>query len=173
MIKGSVLFGLRGLAGLILGLWLASCAPSVVRPVQIHEYPLVEQSKDNPDHPGFQNWVPSPLIANHAEAKRSGQTQALIALVSGAGTIQSDSGVPAAALLPASLQVEGKSLDFIQQNGEFYLTVGGARQPYFYDQVVQNQSGSLSIFNPASNAHIAWFYALRDGLWYYVQVSSP
>jgi hypothetical protein len=32
--------------------------------------------------------------------------------------------------------------------------------------------GETSIFNPGSDGHIAWFYALRDGLWYYVEVDS-
>lgn len=49
------------------------------------------------------------------------------------------------------------------------MNYAGEALPYTYDQVIHDQTGQTAMFNPGSNDQIVWFYALRDGLWYYVE----
>jgi hypothetical protein len=53
-----------------------------------------------------------------------------------------------------------------QRTGIFYA---GKEQDAGYDQVIHYQCCEPAAFNPGSEASIVWFYALRDGMWYYVE----
>ena len=56
--------------------------------------------------------------------------------------------------------------------GRIHMHYAGSDLSHSYDRVVHEQQGSTEIFNPGGNGRIAWFYALRDGLWYYVEVGQ-
>ena len=60
---------------------------------------------------------------------------------------------------------------FYTQNGLTHINYAGKDLPYTYDQVVHGP-GSLPVFTPGDNGHIIWFYALRDGVWYYVEAGN-
>lgn len=66
----------------------------------------------------------------------------------------------------------GRAFYFYTQDGLTGLHYNGSPMGFSYDQVVHDASGPAAIFNPGGNDHIVWFYALRDGLWYYVEVSE-
>ena len=40
---------------------------------------------------------------------------------------------------------------------------------YRYETIVHGNFGEPAAFNPASNENMVWFYAARDGFWYYVE----
>ncbi len=66
--------------------------------------------------------------------------------------------------------IAGQPCYFYTRSGITHINFAGQDLPYTYDQIVHGNPGDLSIFNPGSNGHILWFYALRDGLWYYVEI---
>jgi hypothetical protein len=65
--------------------------------------------------------------------------------------------------------IDDQPFTFYSRNDLIHLNYAGRDLPYTYDQVVHDNNGNLSIFNPGGNGRIVWFYALRDGLWYYVE----
>jgi hypothetical protein len=66
----------------------------------------------------------------------------------------------------------GNLLDVYPQDGQIHLSYAGRDLAYVYDQVVHNQTGDLAVFNPGGNNAIFWFLALRDGVWYYVEIEG-
>lgn len=65
--------------------------------------------------------------------------------------------------------LDNQPIYFFTKNGLTYLNINGQSQPYRYDTIVHDKTGNLSIFNPGASGEVIWFYALRDGLWYYVE----
>lgn len=56
------------------------------------------------------------------------------------------------------------------QDGQVNLSFQGRTLSYHYDMVVSGLPETLGNFNPGGSGDTAWFFALRDGLWYYVEV---
>ena len=46
----------------------------------------------------------------------------------------------------------------------------GEALPYQYDEVVHYDCCEAAAFNVAGNERMVWFHALRDGIWYYVEM---
>lgn len=65
--------------------------------------------------------------------------------------------------------LNGQPLYFYVKNGLTHINYAGKNAPYAYDVVVHQNSGATAIFNPGGNENTVWFYALRDGVWYYVE----
>lgn len=57
----------------------------------------------------------------------------------------------------------------LKENGKVRLFYGGKELPYSYDEVVHYRCCEPSIYNPTSNENMIWFYALKDGFWFYVE----
>ncbi len=53
-----------------------------------------------------------------------------------------------------------------QRTGIFYA---GKEQDAAYDEVIHYHCCEPAAFNPGHEPSIVWFYALRDGMWYYVE----
>lgn len=68
--------------------------------------------------------------------------------------------------------IDGQPLYFFTHGGYTRVNFNGKDLPYVYDQVLHENSGELAVYNPGSTGRVAWFYALRDGLWYYVEVGK-
>lgn len=49
------------------------------------------------------------------------------------------------------------------------MNYAGRSLPYVYDLIITGETPETALFSPGSNANMVWFYALRDGLWYYVE----
>lgn len=68
--------------------------------------------------------------------------------------------------------IDNQPMYFYVKNGLTQVSYAGRSLPYTYDLVVHGNSGTLQEFNPGSNGRVTWFYALRDGLWYYVEMGK-
>jgi hypothetical protein len=53
-----------------------------------------------------------------------------------------------------------------QHTGIFFA---GKEQDAAYDEVIHYKCCEPAAFNPGNELSIVWFYALRDGMWYYVE----
>lgn len=65
--------------------------------------------------------------------------------------------------------IAGEPFFFFEQDGRIGMSYAGQVQPYQYDEVVHYQCCEPSMFNVGGNGTMVWFYALRDGMWYYVE----
>jgi hypothetical protein len=65
-----------------------------------------------------------------------------------------------------------QSFSVYTRDDQVHLRGGEHDLAYFYDQVIHDQTGELASFNPAGTPAIAWFFALRDGVWYYVEAGT-
>jgi len=65
---------------------------------------------------------------------------------------------------------QGQPLFFFEQRGQVRVSYGGETLPLTYDEVVHYQCCEPSVFNIGSNEHMLWFYALKDGMWHYVEI---
>jgi hypothetical protein len=65
--------------------------------------------------------------------------------------------------------IDGQPFFFFTQDGITRMHYAGRDLPYRYDAVVHDQQGELQPLNPGSTGRLVWFYALRDGLWHYVE----
>jgi hypothetical protein len=65
---------------------------------------------------------------------------------------------------------QGQPLFFFEQGGQVGISYGGETLPYTYDEVVHYQCCEPATFNIASNEYMLWFYALKDGMWHYVEM---
>lgn len=74
-----------------------------------------------------------------------------------------------------SRNLSGRPFQFVtnpDSGSHVRLHYAGSDLPYVYDSVIHDQAGETAVFNPGSSGSIAWFYALRDGLWYYIEIDS-
>ncbi len=65
---------------------------------------------------------------------------------------------------------QNRPLFFFEQGGQVHISYGGETLPYTYDEVVHYRCCEPAVFNIGSNEHMLWFYALKDGTWYYVEI---
>jgi hypothetical protein len=65
-----------------------------------------------------------------------------------------------------------KGLPLLGWRGQVRISYGGETLPYTYDEVVHYQCCEPSVFNLRSNEHMLWFYALKDGMWHYVEMGA-
>jgi hypothetical protein len=65
--------------------------------------------------------------------------------------------------------LDGQPLYFFDKDGLTRMHYAGSDLPYSYDQIIYQNTGDLAVFNPGSTGRVLWYYALRDGLWYYVE----
>ena len=66
--------------------------------------------------------------------------------------------------------IAGQPFYFYNSGDLVHLNYAGHDLAYTYDQVVHNNTAGNAIFNPGGTGQVSWFYGLRDGLWYYVEV---
>lgn len=55
-------------------------------------------------------------------------------------------------------------------NGTVGVSYAGRVLPYEYKQVQHYLCCEPAAFNPGENEYMTWFYGLRDGKWYYVEM---
>ncbi|MEN4042845.1 MAG: hypothetical protein ROW52_00495 [Anaerolineaceae bacterium] len=61
---------------------------------------------------------------------------------------------------------------FFLKDGKTGLSYDGQVLPVQYDLVIHGQCCEPAIFNPAGNERMVWFYALRENIWYYVELGT-
>jgi hypothetical protein len=68
--------------------------------------------------------------------------------------------------------LNGKPFYFYTRAGQTYLSYDGQDLPEVYDQVFHKACCEPSMFNVGSSKDMVWFYALKEGVWYYVEVGD-
>ena len=68
--------------------------------------------------------------------------------------------------------LQGRPLFFFKKNGQIRISYSGETLPLAYDEVVHHQCCEPAAFNIRSNEHMLWFYALKEGTWYYVEIGA-
>jgi len=66
--------------------------------------------------------------------------------------------------------IAGQPFYFFKQADQIAMSYAGqVVEPYRYDEVIHYMCCEPAMFNVGGNATMVWFYALRDGTWYYVE----
>jgi len=67
--------------------------------------------------------------------------------------------------------IQGEPFFFFQKEkgGSYSMMYAGQQLEQQYDEIVHYQCCEPAAFNPGGNAYMTWFYASRDGKWYYVE----
>ncbi|MBN1200542.1 MAG: hypothetical protein JXJ20_01680 [Anaerolineae bacterium] len=66
--------------------------------------------------------------------------------------------------------IAGQPFYFFVQNGQIGLSYAGqVVQPYTYQDVIHYMCCEPSMYNINGNGTMVWFYALKDGIWNYVE----
>ena len=68
--------------------------------------------------------------------------------------------------------LNGKPLFFFTRAGQTGIWYDGRELPVTYDRVVHYRCCESAIFNPGGSDPMIWFYAQRDGYWYYVELGK-
>ena len=68
--------------------------------------------------------------------------------------------------------IAGKPFYFFRQDGKVQISYGGEILPLNYDNVPHYACCEPAMFNAEGNNHMAWFYALKDHTWYYVEIGN-
>jgi hypothetical protein len=66
--------------------------------------------------------------------------------------------------------LNSKPFYFFVNQGKVGLAYNGQTLPVQYDQVIHGQCCEPTIFNPDGSDLMVWFYALRDGVWHYIEL---
>lgn len=56
-------------------------------------------------------------------------------------------------------------------NGQAHIRFNTTDMPFVYDRIANDAAAPA--FCPGGTQHSIWFYALRDGVWYYVEIDLP
>lgn len=66
--------------------------------------------------------------------------------------------------------LDGKPCYFFSQGGRVGISYDGVTLPQQYEKVRHYECCSGAAYNPGGNDSMAWFFGLRDGDWYYVEM---
>ncbi len=65
---------------------------------------------------------------------------------------------------------QSQPLFFFEEDRQVSISYGGETLPVSYDRVPHYWCCEPATFNVKSNEHMLWFYALKDGMWHYVEM---
>jgi hypothetical protein len=68
--------------------------------------------------------------------------------------------------------LDGRPFYFFIKDGKVGLSYNGQDLPVQYEQVIHGVCCDLTVFNPAGNERMVWFYAVKDGVWHYVELGK-
>jgi hypothetical protein len=66
--------------------------------------------------------------------------------------------------------IAGKPFYFFRNSATVQISYDGQTLPQQYEQVIHYRCCEPAAFNNGSNTHMAWFYALKNGVWNYVEL---
>jgi hypothetical protein len=52
------------------------------------------------------------------------------------------------------------------------ISYDGSTLPVYYDEIIHYRCCEPSMFNNAGNEDMVWFYGLKDGTWYYIEIGA-
>lgn len=68
--------------------------------------------------------------------------------------------------------LNGKPFYFFRKGPRVGAAFDGQVLPIYYEEVPHYRCCEPAMFNNAGNEDMVWFYGLRDGIWYYVEVGN-
>lgn len=66
--------------------------------------------------------------------------------------------------------LNGQPFYFFKKDNRIGVSYAGKVLPYQYDDVIHYRCCEPALFNVGGNEMMVWFHALRDGVWYYVEM---
>lgn len=66
--------------------------------------------------------------------------------------------------------LSGQPFYLFRKDNHIGVSYAGQVLPYWYDEVIHYRCCEPAAFNVAGNEAMVWFHALRDGMWYYVEM---
>jgi hypothetical protein len=63
--------------------------------------------------------------------------------------------------------LNGKPFYYFRKGPRVGISYDGVRLPVYYEEVIHYRCCEASMFNAGGNEDMAWFYGLREGVWYY------
>jgi hypothetical protein len=66
--------------------------------------------------------------------------------------------------------LDGKPFYHFRKGPRVGISYGGVRLPVSYEEVIHYRCCEPAAFNNAGNEDMVWFYGLREGVWYYVEM---
>jgi hypothetical protein len=69
-------------------------------------------------------------------------------------------------------KIDGKPFFFVRRASTITAWYDGQELPAKWDEILHNQCCEPAIFNPEHSPNALWFYALRDGWWYYAEIAG-
>lgn len=180
---------LLGLGGLAL-VSHARSDPAAVSPLTIEEHAIVEAELDAPGHFDYLARIPSDVLdlrRSWREAPREpastdatagwwqGQRHSLLTrlsrrLADGCHPGRSGRLAGGCRWIAGLHLLEDEPLVFVRWRGQVRLWYRGGLLPVAYDDVIHGRCCEPAAFNIAGNESMAWFHALRDGTWHYVEI---
>ncbi len=68
--------------------------------------------------------------------------------------------------------LDGKPFYYFRKGPRVGISYDGNRLPVYYEEIIHYRCCEPAMFNNTGNQDMAWFYGLRDGTWYYVEIGS-
>jgi hypothetical protein len=68
--------------------------------------------------------------------------------------------------------LDGRPFYFFIKDGKVGLSYNGQVLPVLYEQVIHGLCCDLTAFNPEGSERMVWFYALKEGVWHYVELGK-
>ena len=66
--------------------------------------------------------------------------------------------------------LKGQPFYFFKKGNRIGVSYAAQVLPYQYDEVIHYRCCEPAMFNVGGNASMVWFHALKDGMWYYVEI---
>jgi hypothetical protein len=66
--------------------------------------------------------------------------------------------------------LNGQPFYFFRKENTIGVSYAGQVLPYQYDEVIHYRCCEPAAFNVVGNEAMVWFHALRDGMWYHVEM---
>ena len=134
------------------------------------------------DHPGMENvYLIVETLSGDLISASNGIVETLVAApepvdhrlaYAGEGVPMLAGGTEAASVAPGTIiqqEMDGKALALYHRDRLVHLSFDGKPLPFTYDAVMYAGGPESAMYNPGASGKLMWFYALRDGLWYYVE----
>lgn len=69
-------------------------------------------------------------------------------------------------------ELNGKPFYYFRKGPRVGISYGGQTLPLYYDEIVHYLCCGYATYNPSGNEDMVWFYGLREGMWYYVEIGA-
>jgi len=162
----------------------SSSAPFSTYVISYHGAPIVQDITRfwQIDHPGVEDfYLVAETLSGDLIAASNGSVETLVSApqpvdnrlaYAGEGMPMLSGGTEAASAGSDTIfqqEIEGKTLALYHRERLVHLSYDGGELHNTYDAVVYAGGPESAMYNPDASGRLMWFYALRDGLWYYVE----